>query len=93
VPGRLAFGGGNDWLEIWLVGAGCTEPVASARSELREANGLELGLLKRDVSALQPTKLTARTPIAASRDSGRRLGNAMTERIVLLTATQQVRVQ
>ena len=50
---------------------------------------LALGLLKRDVSALQPTKLTARAPITASRDSGRRPEYAMTERIHLLTATQQ----
>jgi hypothetical protein len=81
VAGRLAVGGGgSDWLVIWLVGAGCTEPVYSAGAELRDANGLELGLLKRDVSALQPVNPTARTPITASRDQRRRLGPS-TERI------------
>jgi hypothetical protein len=88
VVGRLAVGGGNDWLVIWLVGAGWTEPVYSAGAELRDANGLELGLLKRDVSALQPVNPTARTPITVSRDQRRRLG-LVTERIGLLTATPQ----
>jgi hypothetical protein len=82
VLGRLTVGGGNGWLEIWLVGTGCTEPVLSAGAELRDANGLEFGLLKRDVSALQPVKPTARTPITASRDQRRGLG-LVTERIGL----------
>jgi hypothetical protein len=81
VLGRLALGGGKGWLEIWLVGAGCTEPVYSAGAELRDANGLALGLLKRDVSALQPVNAAVRTPITASRDKRRRLADITTERM------------
>lgn len=80
--GRLAVGGGNGWLEIWLVGAACTDPVYSADgAELREANGLALGLLKRDVSELQPVNPATRTPITASRDHRRRLAHMTTERM------------
>jgi hypothetical protein len=82
VDGRLAVGGGNDWLEIWLVGAGCTEPVYSAEgAELRDANGLALGLLKREVSELQPVNAAVSTPTTAIRDKRRRLADITTERM------------
>ena len=93
VAGRLAVGGGgNGWLAMWLAGAACTDPVTSAGAALRDAYGLALGLPNRDVSALQPAKPAATTPSTASRDQGRRLENMSTERIGLLTATQQARV-
>jgi hypothetical protein len=78
VSGRLAVGGGSGSAAIGLVGALLTaaagalptEPVYSA-GPCDDANGLELGSLKREVSALQPAIPAASAPRTATRDHER----------------------